>query len=358
MTTGWEHLPQGKLSLRDDSIQIINHLLDLHNSFLLKFEKNGSLESNGKLFWVTIALLNFSPIDFTETVSKALDNIIYILDHLDRTKLDNYFLYPLDTKEGRSCDIQSLLIPHVFCKDAQIQDKAVKVLLNSWVVFPAVTVDANKSALLYTILYVTTWIFVRIRQNRVNDNVVQSFEKLEQFLLIYYPTEIEDLQRGINRLKEIITNNPNVPLEAQLILFKQCMTSVFAHFISEFGNNIAQYVGQIIFLDGAYHSLGLSMCDILWKTASELQMDLNKLHQIKVLLKGIPFVKENSHEKDQLILMIFKQSGEQKDVDVASQGRFEALPPFECSTGSVRAAWNWIHNDLGISPSNKMYGLM
>jgi hypothetical protein len=182
--------------------------------------------------------------------------------------------------------------------------------------------------------------------------------KLEQVLLIYFPTEIEDLQIGINRLKEIVISNSTIPFEAQQILFKQCTSAIFVYFIKEFGNNIAQYLAQIISINTTYQQVGLKMAHLLWSTTQELKIDLNNFHQIKVLIKGIPFIKENSVYRDDLILLIFKQSFEIKDVDVASQGRFEPLAPFECSTGSVRAAWNWIHTDLGIQPSNRMYGLM
>jgi hypothetical protein len=355
---GWEGLPQGKLSLRNDSLELLNCILDLHAIFLIKFEMNGSIESHGKLFWVNMGLLHLNSNDFTETVFKAMDNILFFFARLDRAKLDNFFLYPLDSKEGRSCDIQSLLIPHIFGANGGVQDKAILILLNSWIVFPAVTVDASKTALLYTILYVVSWIFIRISQNHTNDTFLEVLDKLEQFLLIYYPTEIEDLQRGVDRLKEIVSSNPSVPFEAQQIIFKQCSNAVCAYFVKEYGNNIAQYLAQIISINDTYCRFGLQMTQRLWITTQEFRLNLNNYHQIKVLMKGIPFIKNVCSERDDLVLLIFRQSSEIKDVDVASQGRFEPLPPFECSSGSIRATWNWLHTDLGVLSSNKMFGLM
>ena len=58
--SGWNGLPQGKLSLRNDSVEVLNAILGVHTAFLQRFRKNGTIESNGKLFWVTVGFHYFN----------------------------------------------------------------------------------------------------------------------------------------------------------------------------------------------------------------------------------------------------------------------------------------------------------
>jgi hypothetical protein len=51
---GWEGLPKGKVSLRDDSVQLICAMQKLHVSFLKQFVKQKTINSQGLLFWFTM----------------------------------------------------------------------------------------------------------------------------------------------------------------------------------------------------------------------------------------------------------------------------------------------------------------
>lgn len=51
---GWEGLPKGKVSLRDDSVQLICAMQKLHVSFLKQFVKLKNINSQGLLFWFTM----------------------------------------------------------------------------------------------------------------------------------------------------------------------------------------------------------------------------------------------------------------------------------------------------------------
>ncbi len=126
--------------------------------------------------------MNLSVDDFPDIVTLAMDNLLYIFDHLDRAKLDNYFLFPIQNAEKKSCDIQFLLIPALFGHNAALQDKALLLLLNSWIIFPPATVDAHKTGHLYTILYTLTWIFVKLFQADYKSmTVITSFSNLFSF---------------------------------------------------------------------------------------------------------------------------------------------------------------------------------
>ncbi len=101
-----------------------------------------------------------------------MENILFMFNHLEAAKLDSYFLYPLAPNSGRSCEVQSLVLPIVFGGNPQLAQKALIILLNSWILFSASTVDNNKTGLLYTILYVLTWIFVCIFQKENQKPIV------------------------------------------------------------------------------------------------------------------------------------------------------------------------------------------
>ncbi len=53
-STGWASLPKGKLDLRANAVEIMMSILKVHSLLLEKIIMEGTLESNGKLFWVTM----------------------------------------------------------------------------------------------------------------------------------------------------------------------------------------------------------------------------------------------------------------------------------------------------------------
>jgi hypothetical protein len=220
------------------------------------------------------------------------------------------------------------------------------------------TVDSNKTALLYTTLHSITWIFVQLKDSAtpLSDFLALIIKKFDQFLSIFLPKEMQGLQRGLNRILELIKANSQLPKEAYSVLLKQCVGSVFEHYIDEYCNNISQYLSQIICVSPLYQQVGLKMAGILWKITQNVYLDINNNNSLKDLFRRIPFLKEDK-EKDELILSIFDDSTVSiiKDVDLASQGRYEPLPGFEYTTGSVRSSLNWLHKDLGITFSNRMF---
>lgn len=303
-----------------------------------------------------------------------MDNLLYMFENLNRSKLDNKFLSPLNSGEKQSCNLQLLLIPIIFGEKKQLQDKALLILLSSWIAFPAKTVDVNPAATLYTTLFTITWIFLRVEQNDISDQSVlflnqfpTTMAKFEQFLLMYFPSDMEDLRRGLNRLQEIMDSNSSIPTDAQSILFKQCAQSALSYFLNEFGNNIAHYLGQIMSISRPYQSIGLRMTQLLWEVVHSKSHDINSFTYLRSLIRSIPFLKDNNPEVARLVISVFDEAQNAsffKDVDVTSQGRTENMPELELANGSVRyfelirAASKWLSVDLGITPSNKLYELM
>ncbi|KAJ3347722.1 hypothetical protein HDU91_006716 [Kappamyces sp. JEL0680] len=357
--SGWSSLPKGKLSLRSNSVEIIMAILKVHSILLEKFVMEGTIESNGKLFWATMGLLNISSKDFPEIVLAALENVLFMFNHLDRAKLDNYFLFPLEASSERSCEVQSLIIPILFGDSPILQDKALVILLNSWIVFPPATVDNNKTGLLYTVLYSLTWLFVRIFQHESSKpTFFVVVKKLEEFLLIYFPTELDELQHGLSQMREVLAP-ATVSAEVQDLLFQRCFGNVLQYFALDFGNNIAQYVGQIISLSSPYRQVGLRVAQLLWHSSLRQEKHAHSLNALRNLLRSVPFIKVTDQVTEELLLQTFDSPNGDliKEIDVASQGRVEPMPEFEIFQGSVRAAWNWLSNDIGISPSNRLFSM-
>jgi hypothetical protein len=126
----------------------------------------GIFENNSRL-------LHLSPIDFPLIVMTAVDNISYIFESIDRSKLDSAFTFPLQN-DLKTCDMLSTLIPIMFSSDKEFQDKGTLALLNSWIVFPPATVDATPTAPMYTLFYSLSWIFSRIVGKLTNaDRVIE-----------------------------------------------------------------------------------------------------------------------------------------------------------------------------------------
>lgn len=145
--------------------------------------------------------------------------------------------------------------------------------------------------------------------------------------------------------------------EAQNLLFSQCIGSIIKQFSFEYGNNISQYVSQILCLSSAYQQFGLKLALQLWQ--SNLADKSTSLNALRNMLRRVPFMKNGENISDVLIVQTFDlvDKEEIKESDLASQGRVEAMPELEISLGSVRQAFNWISTNLKVQPSNKLYYL-
>ena len=98
----------------------------------------------------------------------TLNNLLFFVDNINLRALKetDYFFDPSD--DAISCDILTTLIPLLFCSSKSLQDKAILFLLKSWSVFPALIIDANQPAKMYTVIYTLTLIFTTISSTEKN----------------------------------------------------------------------------------------------------------------------------------------------------------------------------------------------
>lgn len=176
-------------------------------------------------------------------------------------------------------------------------------------------------------------------------------------MVIYFPADLEQLHRGLSKLTELSLNTSSISPETRTQLFQQCLGTAINYFSEEYGNNIAQYIAQIVCLNGEYREVGIRMAQLLWYSPPAGQ-DGHNLNSLRNLLRSLPFIKDPDSLTEGLLLDTFSTSANSliKEMDVASQGRVELMPEFEIAQGSVRSAWLWLSSNMGISPSNKMFG--
>lgn len=167
-----------------------------------------------------------------------------------------------------------------------------------------------------------------------------------------------DLKIGLDTLQELFIKVDVIDPETANILLQQCVGCAI-EFFQEYGNNVAQYVSHIVSISAAYREVGIRIAQLLWHS-SDNKLHANGLSGLRNLLRTIPFMKESDLMTEELILEPFNPPNHDliKELDVASQGKVEYMPDVELSGGSVKAALNWLSSDLGIAPSNRMFGLM
>ncbi len=181
-------------------------------------------------------------------------------------------------------------------------------------------------------------------------------KKFEELLLIYYPTELDDLQKGLENMKDPYSTSTS---EGQDLIFQKCIINVIQCFGYEFGNNIALYVGQIISLSSPYRQVGLRIAQMLWHSSLREERNAHSLNGLRNLLRSLPFIKSSDSITEELLLQCFDGPNNQqvKTMDVASQGKMEPMPELEIAKGSLRTTWSWLSNEMGISPSNRLFSL-
>jgi hypothetical protein len=183
-------------------------------------------------------------------------------------------------------------------------------------------------------------------------------KKIEEFLAIYFPTDMEQLHKSLIKILGLFQNSDSVSSEIRNQLFQECLGTAINYFCDKYGNNIAQYIGQIISINGGYREVGIRMAQLLWHSPQAAKKDSPSLNSLRNLLRSLPFAKNPDQLTEELILNTFPATATDliKDMDLASQGRVELMPEFEIALGSVRSSWLWLSVNMGIMPSNKMFG--
>ena len=173
--SGWANLPRGKLLLKSNAKEAILVILSLHSLLLQKFKESETVEKHGILFWVTFGLLMLPKSEFPQITSLAMDNLIFILENVESEKMDPYFLFPLDSNNTDSCQVQHILFPYIFGDSPTLAATSLAILLKSRLKFPGNTVDSGQPGVMYTLLYTLTFIFVRLFKNDLKDPMVLPF---------------------------------------------------------------------------------------------------------------------------------------------------------------------------------------
>ncbi|KAJ3257292.1 hypothetical protein HK103_004846 [Boothiomyces macroporosus] len=297
----WSKLPKGKLTLKSESETILKEILNYQKSLINAYADAGTLESQSKLFWA------------------------------------NYGESPA------------------------LQEKALLLLLNSWIFFPPETVDAGQTGILYTLFYFVTWLLTGLETNiPTNEVLTKMAAKMNLVLSMHLPGAMPEFVRVLESLEKFGKSSDPRNLELLAGIYSESLPSIITHFLEHFTNNMALYIGQIISVSPAHKKVGLNMAQSLWITALSKHRDLNNIGNLRALLRSIPFLSESTPESDDLILVTFDHESEVfiKELDLASQGRVEPVPELAIPSGALREAWNWLTGELHISPSNRMFSLM
>lgn len=124
-------------------------------------------------------------------------------------------------------------------------------------------------------------------------------------------------------------------LNAQLL--EKCTRNFFEIFIYDYGNNLAEYIGQILTFEGSYCVVGLRMLNTLYFTALDKNV-LTKLASLTSIINRLPFC-PHSNAKEQLFyskLLLENENTSIKDIDLSVQGKVLNFPERSIPNGSVR----------------------
>ncbi|KAJ3320881.1 hypothetical protein HDV06_004777 [Boothiomyces sp. JEL0866] len=358
---GWSKLPKGKLTLKSESETILKEILNYQKSLINVYAEAGTLETQSKLFWANYGLLKSPLPEFSSIITVAADNVLLFFEKIDQSKLDGAFIRPFSEKENQSCNLQRLLLPIIFTDSPVLQEKALLLLLNSWIFFPPETVDAGQTGILYTLFYFVTWMLTGLESNTPSNEVFMKMAgKMNLVLSMHLPGAMPEFVRVLESLEKFGKSSDPRNLELLAGIYSESLPSIITHFLEQFTNNMALYIGQIISVSPTHRKVGLNMAQSLWITALSKHRDLNNIGNLRALLRSIPFLSESTPESDDLILVTFDHESEVfiKELDLASQGRVEPVPELAIPTGALRDAWNWLTAELHISPSNRMFSLM
>lgn len=80
----------------------------------------------------------------------AFENILYMLDRINKDKLTEDFKHPI---KGKNFDILCFLINYIFSRTKKVQLMALIILLKFWELMPATSTSTSKTSHLYTVLY-------------------------------------------------------------------------------------------------------------------------------------------------------------------------------------------------------------
>ena len=171
---------------------------------------------------------------------------------------------------------------------------------------------------------------------------------------------IEQIRIATHRLNELISTTVALSSETQEILLNQCFGNLADCYAVEFGNNLAIYAGHLLSLSSQYRYIGLKLLLNLHKSCLRAEKRYLGFDNIQHFISSVPFLKESDSHTEDLILSSFESlsiSNAIKDVDIASHGRVLTLPESQFAEGTVKATWQWLSNDLGLSPSKPFYSL-
>ncbi|KAJ3275486.1 hypothetical protein HDV01_000313 [Terramyces sp. JEL0728] len=358
---GWAKLPKGKLTLRSESEAILKEILNYQKSLISVYSESGTLENQAKLFWANFGLLKSPVSEFSSIITMAADNLLLFFGKIDQSKLDASFVRPFSAKENQSCNLQRLLLPIIFGEPSALSEKGLLILLNSWVFFPPETVDAGQTGILYTLFYFVTWLLTALETNvPANEVIVKLAGKMNLVLSMHVPGAMPEFVQALESLEKSGKSSDPTNMQILTRIYGESLPSIITHFLEQFTNNMALYIGQILSVSPTHRKVGLNMAQSLWITALSKHRDLNNIGNLRALLRSIPFLPESTPESDELILVTFDHESDVfiKELDLASQGRVEPVPELAVPAGALRDAWNWLTAELHISPSNRMFSLM
>ena len=161
MSPAWNLLSPGKVEMKNDSVDFITAILQIHKVWLDDFKKLENVDNQGQLFWINYGLCNLSGDAFENIVKIAMSNMITMFEFLKKGRIDASYTTPFKQKQNLSPT--KILLPHLFGKSIELQENALLILLTTRLVFPLDMFDeVEKTANLYALLYSLTIIYQRI----------------------------------------------------------------------------------------------------------------------------------------------------------------------------------------------------
>lgn len=355
----WENAPKGMQDLQRSSLESIYSIMKVQSILLKRYEKSGTTHYHNIMLWAFIGLLNLPSAVFHKLISISLD-LILVFVSAGSALVTNAFLSQVARFQERQFGIQQLLVAHFSNESSMIREKAALLLFKSRLIFPANAVDSNSTGIMYTILYLVTWIFVAVEEDNIHGpNFLVIAGGLKDVLLSVEVNRFAEAQDEIQGLITIVQQK-QVP-EGEIIkkIFAKCASNIFEPFIFDYGNNLAAYSEQLMSRSAGFRTVGLRMFKVLTLMAKKNNI-VKRMSTLANVTSRLPYLVGPSSESDAVIGSVVEDETEtmHRDIDLSSHGKVELLPTRNPHMGSVKSTAAWFSKELGIEASNRMYGLM
>ena len=138
---------------------------------------------------------------------------------------------------------------------------------------------------------------------------------------------------------EFLENGICISEEQFKTIFEGCISNLIELHITDMGNNLADYVGQLISFTGESRTreVGLKMLKVLASIAKEKKVSKD-ISSFRKLLSDLPFLPNPSEESEVIIASVVEgaDEGTPKDIDLVSQGKVETYSVRVVKSGTVK----------------------